>query len=130
AWEFIVGITYTFPTNTPPMPAGAYWVVAKNPSVLFGIYTNLNTNNTFGPYSGTLANGGERITLAAADYDVVPNGGINVITKLQVPVSDVTYGDGGRWGNWSDGDGASLELIDEQADTHLPGNWADSSDSS
>jgi hypothetical protein len=90
----------------------------------------LNTNNTFGPYSGTLANGGERIVLASADYDTVAQGGSNVVVKLNVPVSEVTYGDGGRWGNWSDGDGASLELIDPEADTRLPGNWADSSDSS
>jgi hypothetical protein len=129
-WDFIVGITYTFPTNTPPMPPGAYWVIARNPTNLFSIYTNLNTNNTFGPYAGTLANGGERLTLSATDYDIVQNPGGNTLEKLNVPVSDLIYGDGGRWGNWSDGQGSSLELIDPEADVHFPSNWADSNDTS
>ncbi|MBN2506026.1 MAG: lamin tail domain-containing protein [Verrucomicrobia bacterium] len=128
-WEFVVGITYTFPTNAivQAMPPGAYWVVAKNPTNLFGIYTNLTTNNTFGPYTGTLANGGERVVLAAADYDRVSSGGQDIMEKLPVPVSDVSYGDGGKWGSWSDGAGSSLELIDAEADGHHPSNWADSS---
>ncbi len=127
-WEFVVGITYTFATNplTISMPAGAHWVIAKNPANLATIHTNLtNTMNLFGPYGGTLANGGERIVLAAADYDLV--GGVN--EKLNVPVSDVNYGDGGKWGNWSDGLGSSLEFIDPEGDVHHPSNWADSNDS-
>ena len=128
-WEFIIGITYVFPTNAHTIIApGGFLVVAKNPTNLFAIYSNLNTNNTVGPYSGTLGNGGERLTLAAADYDTVQMGTSNVEVKLNVPVSDVIYGDSGKWGNWSDGDGASLELIDPEADTHLPSNWADSDD--
>lgn len=130
-WEFVTGIGFTFPSNSPAvqaMPPGAYWVIARNPTNLFAIYSNLNTNNTFGPYTGTLANGGERVVFAAADYDRVQNGPITIIEKLQVPVSDVTYGDGGKWGFWSDGDGSSLELIDVGADVRHPSNWADSSD--
>ncbi len=126
-WEFVVGITYTFATNilTVNMPAGAHWVIAKNPTNLHAIYTNLtNTMNLFGPYGGTLANGGERIVLAAADYDVVEG----VTERLNVPVSDVNYFDGGKWGNWSDGLGSSLELIDPEGDAHHPPNWADSND--
>src|SRR6185295_8936586 len=38
----------------------------------------------------------------------------------------VTYSDGGRWGNWSDGGGSSLELVDANADTRQPASWADS----
>ncbi len=129
-WEFIIGISYLFPTNaiTMSMPAGAYWVVAKNPDHLMTIYPNLTTNNTFGPYGGALANGGERVTLAAADYDRVSNGGVSEDVRLNVPVSDVNYFDGGKWTSWSDGQGSSLELIDVEADPHLPSNWADSND--
>ena len=129
-WEFVVGISYVFPTNaiTSNMPAGAYWVIARSPTNLFNIYTNLNTNNTFGPYGGTLANGGERLVLAAADYDVVLNPGGSMIEKLPVPVCDLIYGDGGKWGYWSDGQGSSLELIDVESDPHHPSNWADSND--
>ncbi|MFM1768217.1 MAG: hypothetical protein RJA22_746 [Verrucomicrobiota bacterium] len=132
AWEFVVGIGYMFPSNGPAtaMPPGAHWVIARNPAALALIHTNLSTNvNLFGPYTGTLANGGERLTLAAADYDNVTGpGGSTIVERLPVPVSDLIYGDGGKWGFWSDGDGSSLELIDPEADVHHPSNWADSSD--
>lgn len=127
-WRFEVGIDYTFPSNTPAMPAGAYWIIAKNPTNLIAIYTNLTTNTVFGPYDGTLANGGERVMFTAADYDRVLSGGQEVIERLPVPVSELIYGDGGKWGNWSDGQGSSLELIDPEADTRNPANWADSND--
>ena len=125
AWEFVNGIGYLFPSNTI-MPPNAYWVVARNPTNLLSLYPNLNTNNTFGPYTGTLANGGERLTLTSADYGNFPIGGSNITLRLAVTASEVLYGDGGRWGNWSDAAGSSLELIDPEADTHIPSNWADS----
>jgi hypothetical protein len=128
-WEFVTGINYLFQTNgmTMSMPAGAHWVIARNPTNLMGIYTNLSTNvNLFGPYGGTLANGGERLVLAAADYDFVQ--GNPVAERLNVPVSELIYGDGGKWGNWSDGFGSSLELIDYEGDERHPSNWADSND--
>jgi hypothetical protein len=130
-WEFVTGIGYTFPTNpiTLSMPGGAYWVIARNPTNLFAIYSNLNSSNTFGPYNGTLANGGERLTFTAADYDNVQNpGGGTMVEKLPVPISDLIYGDGGKWGNWSDGGGSSLEILDVESDGHHPSNWADSND--
>src|SRR5436190_2782220 len=126
-YEFVVGIAYAFPTNslTMNMPPGAHWVVARNPANLAAIYSNLSTNvNLFGPFTGTLANGGERVALACADYDNVNN----VSVKLNVVVSDFIYGDGGKWGNWGDGAGSSLELIEPEADPHFPSNWADSND--
>jgi hypothetical protein len=126
AWSFINGITYTFPSgSSSTLPAGGYCVLAKNPTNLLTLYPNLNSNSTFGPYQGTLANGGERVTLAAADYDTVD--GVSV--KLNVIVCDVTYATGGQWGDWSDGSGSSLELIDPEADPHLPANWANSDES-
>jgi len=125
-WGFVVGIDFIFPTNTltMSMPPGAYWVIASNPEVLMSLHPHLTTNNTFGPYQGTLANGGERLVFAAADYDIV--GG--TVERLPIPISDLTYDDGGHWGYWSDGDGSSLELIDPRADVGLPSNWADSLD--
>ena len=38
----------------------------------------------------------------------------------------MTYGNGGRWGTWSDAWGSNLELIDPRADNSLAPNWADS----
>ena len=54
-----------------------------------------------------MANGGERLALAAANYDNVIVNGVPSVAKLNVVVSEVTYGDGGKWGNWSDGLGAA-----------------------
>src|SRR5262249_1031534 len=76
----------------------------------------------------TLANGGERLTLSAADYDTVIISNVTLNLRLNVIADEVDYQDGGRWGNWSDGGGSSLELIDPEADLYLPSNWADSDD--
>ena len=38
----------------------------------------------------------------------------------------MTYGTGGRWGQWADGGGSSLELTDPWANHRLAANWADS----
>ena len=38
----------------------------------------------------------------------------------------MTYGTGGRWGEWSSGGGSSLELIDPHSNHRLAANWADS----
>jgi hypothetical protein len=38
----------------------------------------------------------------------------------------LTYGTGGRWGQWSAGGGSSLELVDARSNNRLAANWADS----
>jgi len=127
-WTFQSGVAFTFPTNSATViPAGGYLVVAKSPTNLFAIYAHLNSNNTVGPYSGTLANSGERVALAAADYvNIVSNGVAIPNVKIAIIVSEVTYDDGGRWPEWADGEGTSLELIDLEADPRFSANWADS----
>jgi len=125
-WRFTDGIDYEIPAGTV-IPAGGYLVVARNQTNLLARYTQLNTNNTVGNYDGSLGNGGERIALAMPDYFTVTNGGGVVSTQANyVVVDEVVYIDGGRWGEWSDGGGSSLELIDPDADNRLAPNWADS----
>ena len=129
-WKFTSGIDYTFAPNTMLSP-GAYLVVAKNATHLQANYNNLGATNLLGDYSGTLGNNGERLALSAPDYEVTTNGSGQVLTNVsfRYVVNEVTYGKGGKWGNWSDGGGSSLELIDSQADNRQPANWADSDDS-
>jgi hypothetical protein len=43
-----------------------------------------------------------------------------------VVVDDIEFGTGGRWGQWSDGGGSSLELVDARSDNRLGPNWRDS----
>ena len=47
---------------------------------------------------------------------------------ILVAEDQVTYGTGGRWGQWAGGGGSSLELIDPHSNHRLAANWADSDD--
>ena len=117
-WQFTDGVTYTFPSGASLAP-NAYLVVARNMTQLFSKYTNLNTGNTLGNYSGSLAHHGEHLALS------MPQSLYGTNTALVVE-DEVTYGTGGRWGQWSDGGGSSLERIDPHANSRLAANWADS----
>ncbi len=128
-WQLQEGISYTFPPNTILAP-NAYIVVAANRTNLIAKYPQLNNTNTFGNFSGRLSNSGERIVLAKVDDLISTTGGVTVTNLFYIPMNEVTYADGGRWGKWSDGGGSSLELIDPNADTRLAPNWADSDESS
>ncbi|MBN2784478.1 MAG: lamin tail domain-containing protein, partial [Pontiellaceae bacterium] len=128
-WRLQGGISYEFPSNTV-IAAGAYLVVAENRTNLIARYTQLNESNTYGNYSGSLANGGERIALSMVD-DLISTNALNEVTTnwFYIPIDEVTYLDGGRWGEWSDAGGSSLELIDPDADNRQPSSWADSDES-
>ena len=54
--------------------------------------------------------------------------GETITNIINIAVSDLTYGTGGRWGEWSSGGGSSLELIDPNSNNRLAANWADSDD--
>lgn len=118
-WQFTAGVTFTFPTNASIGPYG-YVVVARNLTNLIANYTNLNTGNTYGNYSGKLSHNGERVALAQPESYFGSN--------IYVVEDEVTYGTGGRWGQWSSGNGSSLELIDPRANHRLAANWTDSDD--
>ena len=128
-WRLNKGVDYTFPTNTI-IPINGYIVVGKDPAVLRTSYTNLNLTNCYGPFAGTLSGSGERLTLDMPDTVISTNLlGVVSTNLIHIIIDDVTYGTGGKWGNWSDGGGSSLELIDPRSDNRLPSNWADSDDS-
>ena len=126
-WKLGDGISFTFPTGAS-IASGGYVVVAKNAANLLAHYPGtLSGANTYGDYGGTLANGGERITLSRPEEIITTNLSLVVsTTRLDVVVNEVTYGDGGRWSTWADGGGSSLELIDPDSDNRRAANWADS----
>lgn len=129
-WRLRDGISFTFPSNTV-LSAGGHLVVAKNAARLLTNYAQLNSANTLGNFGGTLANGGERIALAMPDEIVSTNDlGVVRTNTIYIDVDELAYGDGGRWGRWSDGGGSSLELVDPRSDKRQPSNWADSDESS
>jgi CotH kinase protein/Lamin Tail Domain/Carbohydrate binding domain len=121
SWQFTSGVTFTFP-NVSIAPNG-YLVVARNMTNLFAKYPNLNSGNTVGNYGGKLSHNGELLELAQPET-------LNGTNAILVEEDEVTYGTGGRWGEWSDGGGSSLELIDPRANHRLAANWADSDETS
>ena len=116
-WQFTSGVTFTFPNVT--LTPNGYLVVARNQTNLFAKYPNLNSGNTVGNYSGKLSHNGEQVTLSMPQT-------LYTNTVILVEEDQVTYGTGGRWGEWSSGGGSSLELIDPHSNHRLAANWADS----
>lgn len=128
-WRFVAGINFTFPSNTWIEPDG-YLVVARDAARLLTNYPNLNAGNLVGDFDGRLAHGGERLALAMPEVIVSTNSlGAPVSNTVDIVVNEVTYRDGGRWGQWSDAGGSSLELRDPRSDNRLGVNWADSDES-
>jgi hypothetical protein len=120
-WQFTAGVAFTFPANASIGPNGCV-VIGRNMTELFSNYANLNTANTYGNYSGKLSHKGERVALSMPEP-------LDVTNTVYVVEDEVTYGAGGRWGEWSSGGGSSLELIDPHSNHRLAANWADSDES-
>ena len=125
-WKIGGNIDYTIPAGTS-IAAGGYLVIAKDPANLLAKgHAALNATNTLGAFTGSLPNGGGRITLRIpVSYIIAP---ATPATTYAI-VDEVIYSDGGRWGIWSDGGGSSLELRDPRADNSIAANWSDSDES-
>ena len=124
-WQFTFGVTFVFPTNTT-LAANGYLVLAANMTNLFAKYPNLNSANTLGNFGGRLSHNGERVALAMPQNLTVTNSHGLATNVIYVVEDEVTYGTGGRWGQWSSGGGSSLELLDPRANHRLAANWGDS----
>jgi hypothetical protein len=110
-WKFSDGVTYQFPAGTPPIAPGGFVVVAWDPAAFGALHPGVTA---FGPFGGSLSGKGELLRLRDANDNVV---------------DEVTFADSGRWSEWADGGGSSLELRDPDADNAQPEAW-DASDES
>jgi hypothetical protein len=129
-WQLADGVTFAIPTNTT-LASGGYLVIARNKAQLLAKYAHLNNANTLGDFSGKLSHSGEHIALTMPNLHKTTDKNGNPVTNIiNIVVNDLTYGTGGRWGQWADGGGSSLELIDPNSDNRLAPNWADSDESS
>ncbi|HOW68116.1 MAG TPA: lamin tail domain-containing protein, partial [Verrucomicrobiota bacterium] len=125
-WRFVDGIDFAIPGPAILAPGG-YLVIARDAERLRSKYAQLQAGNLVGNYGGSLRDSGERIALAMPEPVFSTNRLGDIETNLNyVVVAEVSYRDGGRWGQWADGGGSSLELIDPAADLLQPANWADS----
>ena len=112
-WKFSDGVSFDFPSAPPTViPAGGYLVVAWDPALFAPLHPGVAA---LGPFGGSLSGKGETITLRDANGNVA---------------DQVTYADGGRWSQWADGGGSSLELIDPDADNSKGEAWDASDESS
>ncbi|MDA7680206.1 lamin tail domain-containing protein [bacterium] len=129
-WRLNGEVSYVLPPETV-LPAGGYLVIAKNADRLITNYPNLSASNTIGNFSGTLSNRGGRIVLEKPDeIQVLLETGEIEVDRIWIAQDEVTYHDGGRWGQWSDGGGSSLELMDAKSDNRFASNWEDSDETS
>jgi hypothetical protein len=120
-WRIDGGARFAFP-DSAFIPATGYVVVAASLTNLLARYPALHALNTFGNLDGRLSDAGERIALVRPDDPLLP-------TQDLVVVDEVTYADDARWGEWTDGEGSSLELRDPNSDNSLPMNWHGSDES-
>ncbi len=113
---FTAGVSFAFPSGATLSPGG-YLIVTRNASAsAFRSYYGLGTNVAIcGPYSGSLANDGEQLTLKTAI------GGAEI--------SSFEFSDGRGWPLAAAGAGHSLVPIDPDATGQAtgaldyPGNW-------
>ncbi len=109
-WEITGGISYNFPAGRTIAP-GAYLVVAGDYSTLHAAYPTIDMVGGFG---GRLSGREDTITLR--------DGLGNVVDKVH-------YFDKGRWPDYADGGGSTLELRDPRADNSKGEAWAASDES-
>jgi hypothetical protein len=103
-WE-INGVDYEFPPGTMIAP-GEYLVVARDPATLRAQYPG---RRILGPFAGEIQRGGEKLELR----DEIDN-----------PADVVEFFDSGKWHEFADGGGSSLELRDPDADNAQAQAWA------
>lgn len=113
--KFTAGIDYTFSSPAQLAPH-AYCLVTRTANIAaFRAYYGLSQSlPIFGPYSGSLNNDGEQITLKT--------------TASGATIVDFTYGDNGSWPVAADGAGHSLVALFpnvpmDAGDFSYSGNW-------
>ena len=109
-WRVDRAVDVTIPDGTTLAP-GEYGVVAWNRDAMAAKHPNARI---LGEFNGSLSNADERIVLLDSRLNVA---------------DEVHYFEGGYWPEFADGGGASLELLDPDADNTNAGAWASSDES-
>ena len=127
-WSFSRGISYTFPPGTS-LSGNGYLVVAADPPTFNTNHPGIDKgSNVLGPWTGSLRNSGETISLE---------------TAAGIRADRVQYADEGDWATrargpldnghrgWTwladhDGGGASLELVNPALSNNQGQNWSSS----
>ena len=104
-WRLGEGIDYRFaPGKT--LASGAYLVIARDVGYLRSLYPALDV---VGPFTNRLSRNSDFVVLKDSNNNVA---------------DEVRYFDGGRWPEYADGGGSSLELRDPRSDNTAAEAWA------
>lgn len=121
-WKLTSGIEFTFPAGTS-IPANGYLCLAKNPSRLTAVYAGLS--GILGPYTGTLANNGETVTLENAAKEVIDS--VTYNNRFPWTVSADALGAGEDWTKLEEAPyqykGRSLQRVSAAWNGDDPANW-------
>ena len=109
-WRLAGGIDYGFAPGTT-LSAGGYLVVAKDADYMRSNYPAITV---VGPFTNKLSKTSDLVSLRDASDN---------------PANEVRYFDDGRWPEYADGGGSSLELRDPRADNTAAEAWAASDES-
>jgi hypothetical protein len=131
-WRLDNAVTYAFPANTSIPAGGRIVVVPFDPAVDTERLAAFNTayectlvagSTVFGPWTGDLSNGGERIALQEPQEADPPS----VPTIWWIISDQVIYGDYLPWPISPDGAGMALHRISAAAGAcgDNPANWTD-----
>jgi hypothetical protein len=110
-WDFEDGLTFVFPPGTS-LATGERACVVRDAALFSAAHPAARVLGTF---VGSLSRTGEHLVLRDARRNTV---------------DEVRYFDSGRWPEYADGGGASLELRDLDSDNMHAGAWAASDESS
>ena len=118
-WRLGEAVSYQFTTGDQLL-AGEYALVCQtNPPIFRARYDIPAHVKIFGPYSGSLSNGGETLRLwRPGTYDLV------VLGNTTVQVEKVEYDDISPWPLEADGLGPALEREIASAYANDPANWS------
>jgi hypothetical protein len=116
AWK-VNGVGFTFPTNVTIPSQALLLVVSTDPSAFRAKYSVPSNVMVFGPYSGSLANDGERIEVTKPDF-------LNSNNPPYIAEDSIRYNDKAPWPPAADGSGASLQRKLPHHYGDDPINWA------
>ncbi len=130
AWKLAGGLEFTFPLGVT-MPALSYLLVVNfdpdhDPVTLNWFRSRYGLDASvpiFGPYSGNLANEGERIGLYFPDNPQVPPSPIAGFVPY-VLAEEVDYDSASPWPLGADGTGYALQRVASVTFGDDPANWA------
>jgi hypothetical protein len=119
-WKLHGAIDFLFPADTPiVLEVDQSLYVVKNIAAFHARYTDLPENTiVVGPFTGNLSNGGESLTLSKpGDIDTLS-------VQHFIRVDRVVYGDDIElWPPEADGEGDSLQRINNTIYGNDPANW-------